>query len=218
MLEQMPGICATRRQGLWAVACCRRVWPLFSEACRELLEAIEVSLERTDHLVGRADATKWKEVLNLEFIWSRAAEQTPTGRALRAVWSLHIQLYKGAVGEVADAAAIEETGFVPGTIGQDYPLRYREIWRREQGTHAALLREVFGNPFRTLSLSPNWRTDTVLILARQTYDSRDFSAMPILADALQDAGCDNEDILSHCRSDGPHVRGCWVVDLVLGKA
>jgi hypothetical protein len=49
------------------------------------------------------------------------------------------------------------------------------------------------------------------------HDSRDFSAMPILADALQDAGCDNEDILSNCRGDGPHDRGCWVVDLVLGK-
>jgi hypothetical protein len=49
------------------------------------------------------------------------------------------------------------------------------------------------------------------------YESRNFSAMPILADALQDAGCDNDDILSHCRIDGPHVRGCWVVDLVLGK-
>ena len=59
--------------------------------------------------------------------------------------------------------------------------------------------------------------DTAVALARQMYESRDFSAMPILADALQDAGCDNEDILSHCRSDGPHVRGCWVVDLVLGK-
>jgi hypothetical protein len=49
------------------------------------------------------------------------------------------------------------------------------------------------------------------------YDSRDFGAMPILADALQDAGCDNEDILDHCRGPGPHVCGCWVVDLVLGK-
>jgi hypothetical protein len=49
------------------------------------------------------------------------------------------------------------------------------------------------------------------------YDSRDFSAMPILADALQDAGCENTDILDHCRGSGPHVRGCWVVDLVLGK-
>jgi len=58
-----------------------------------------------------------------------------------------------------------------------------------------------------------------LTLARQIYESRDFSAMPILADALQDAGCDNEDILSHCRdTNQPHVRGCWVVDLVLEKA
>jgi hypothetical protein len=49
------------------------------------------------------------------------------------------------------------------------------------------------------------------------YEARDFSAMPILADALQDAGCDNDDILDHCRGPGPHVRGCWVVDLVLGE-
>ena len=49
------------------------------------------------------------------------------------------------------------------------------------------------------------------------YESRDFSAMPILADALQDAGCDNDDILNHCRDPVRHVRGCWVVDLVLGK-
>lgn len=54
-------------------------------------------------------------------------------------------------------------------------------------------------------------------LAEQMYESRDFSAMPVLADALQESGCDNDDILSHCRGVGPHVRGCWVVDLVLGK-
>ncbi len=54
-------------------------------------------------------------------------------------------------------------------------------------------------------------------LARQMYESRDFSVMPILADALQDASCDSDDILTHCRSGGPHVRGCWAVDLVLGK-
>ncbi|MCI0699875.1 MAG: hypothetical protein L0241_02155, partial [Planctomycetia bacterium] len=63
-----------------------------------------------------------------------------------------------------------------------------------------------------------WRTDTALSLARQMYESREFSAMPILADALQDAGCENEDILNHCRDTSQvHVRGCWVVDLVLGK-
>jgi hypothetical protein len=78
-------------------------------------------------------------------------------------------------------------------------------------------REIVGNPFRPVSFSPEWRTDTALSLAAQMYDSRDFSAMPILADALQDAGCDSEDVLNHCRGPGPHCRGCWVVDLVLGK-
>jgi hypothetical protein len=80
---------------------------------------------------------------------------------------------------------------------------------------AKLLREIFGNPFRPVTFSPQWRTDTALSLARQMYDSRDFSAMPILADALQDAGCDNTDVLDHCRGPRPHVRGCWVCDLVL---
>ena len=70
---------------------------------------------------------------------------------------------------------------------------------------------------RPLALPPAWRTSAVIALAREMYESRDFSAMPILADALQDAGCDNDDVLSHCRGPGPHVRGCWVVDLVLGK-
>jgi hypothetical protein len=57
----------------------------------------------------------------------------------------------------------------------------------------------------------------MLILARAIYDDHAFGRMPILEDALRDAGCDNEEIMSHCGSDGPHVRGCWVVDLILGK-
>ena len=70
---------------------------------------------------------------------------------------------------------------------------------------------------RGADFSPEWRTDTVIALARQMYEACEFSAMPILADALQDAGCDSDGVLSHCRGPGPHVRGCWVVDLVLGK-
>jgi hypothetical protein len=83
----------------------------------------------------------------------------------------------------------------------------------------ALLREMFGNPFRPVAFSPEWRTDTAVTLAAQMYEARDFSAMPILADALQDAGCDDPALLWHCRDAAQvHVRGCWVVDLVLGKA
>ncbi|OWK42944.1 hypothetical protein FRUB_02543 [Fimbriiglobus ruber] len=79
-----------------------------------------------------------------------------------------------------------------------------------------LLRDIVGNPFRPVIFDFTWLTSTVVALARQMYDGRDFSLMPILADALQDAGCDNEAILNHCRCDGPHVRGCWVVDACLG--
>jgi hypothetical protein len=81
----------------------------------------------------------------------------------------------------------------------------------------AILRDIFGNPFRRVSFSPEWRTTAVVAFAKQMYEARDFSAMPILADALQDAGCDNDDILNHCRGQGVRVRGCYVVDLVLGK-
>jgi hypothetical protein len=88
----------------------------------------------------------------------------------------------------------------------------------EQAGQAKLLRDIFGNPFRTVAFDPAWRTDTAAVLARQMYEGRDFGAMPILADALQDAGCDSEEVLSHCRDPKQvHARGCWVVDLVLGK-
>jgi len=82
----------------------------------------------------------------------------------------------------------------------------------------SLLRDIFGNPFRPVSFAAEWRTSTAVALAQGMYDSRDFSAMPILADALQDAGCAHADVLTHCRDEKQvHVRGCWVVDLVLGK-
>jgi hypothetical protein len=94
-------------------------------------------------------------------------------------------------------------------------------WRRALGAWSRVIAlELIGpNPFRPLTFSSAWRTDTAVALASQMYESRDFSAMPILADALQDAGCDNDAILSHCRDTSlTHVRGCWVVDFVLGKS
>ncbi len=76
---------------------------------------------------------------------------------------------------------------------------------------------IFGNPFRPVVFDPAWLTSTARGIAHGIYDERAFDRLPILADALQDAGCENDDILSHCRGEGPHVRGCWVVDGVLGK-
>jgi hypothetical protein len=81
-----------------------------------------------------------------------------------------------------------------------------------------LLRDVFGNPFRPVPRDASWRSDTALSLARRAYDTRDFTPLPILADALQDAGCEDPDVLTHLRGDGSHVRGCWVVDLILEQA
>ena len=63
-----------------------------------------------------------------------------------------------------------------------------------------------------------WNDGTVHRVAQAIYDERAFERMPILADALEDAGCDNADILNHCRNGGEHVRGCWVIDLLLGKS
>ncbi len=83
---------------------------------------------------------------------------------------------------------------------------------------ADLVRCVIGNPFRPVAFLPEWCTPTALGLAERMYDSREFSAMPILADALEDAGCDAEAILTHCRGPGPHARGCWCVEACLGKS
>jgi len=93
-----------------------------------------------------------------------------------------------------------------------------EVFNHEAMAQTALVRDIFGNPFRPVALDPSWLTSDVVALARGIYADRAFDRMPILADALQDAGCANDDVLNHCRDAAQvHVRGCWVVDLLLGK-
>jgi len=90
------------------------------------------------------------------------------------------------------------------------------IGTREQ---ASFLREVLGNPFRATATdgSLDWRGGLIPAMARQIYDSGDFRDLPVLADALEDAGCTDPHLLVHCRSVGEHVRGCWALDLLIGK-
>jgi hypothetical protein len=83
---------------------------------------------------------------------------------------------------------------------------------------SVLLRCIVGNPFRPVTCDPSWRTSTVVGLAEAIYADRAFDRLPIMADALEDAGCTHPGVQSHCRGDGPHARGCWVIDLILGKA
>jgi hypothetical protein len=92
--------------------------------------------------------------------------------------------------------------------------------RRLTEKHQAhLLRDIFGNPFRPCLPDRSWLSPTVTNLARTIYDGRrmpnglfDDHRMGVLGDALEDAGCDNRDVLDHCRAGGNHVRGCWLVD------
>jgi hypothetical protein len=135
---------------------------------------------------------------------------------------------KEEFGEISTRDAIDLiTGFVLhiailpdkwGTsAGDDAADRALESERPKQ---LHLFRDVFGNPFRPVTIQPawlGWNEGTVVKMAQAIYDERAFDRMPILADALEEAGCTNQDILSHCRSGGEHVRGCWVVDLLLGK-
>ena len=96
-------------------------------------------------------------------------------------------------------------------------------FHREKERHrlfADLLRDVVGNPIRPVAFDQAWsawNAGTVPGIARRVYDDRAFYEMPVLADALEDAGCTDADILTHCRTEGPHVRGCWVVDLLLAR-
>jgi hypothetical protein len=94
----------------------------------------------------------------------------------------------------------------------------------EQAAQVAILRCIFGNPFRPVTLDRAWQSPQVVALAQAAYDDRELPAgtldvarLAVLADALEEAGCDRPDLLGHLRGPGPHVRGCWAVDLVLGK-
>jgi hypothetical protein len=92
-----------------------------------------------------------------------------------------------------------------------------EAGAEEVHAQSNLLRDIFGNPFRPVSFDPCWRSADAVGVARGIYEDRAFDRLPLLADALMDAGCDDEQVIGHCRGDGPHVRGCWVVDMVLAK-
>jgi hypothetical protein len=100
----------------------------------------------------------------------------------------------------------------------------REILRQQRQTAwdygRSLALDLCGpNPFRPVVFDPRWRSESAVALARTAYDTRNFTLLPILADALEEAGCDHPDVLTHCRDPQQvHVRGCWVVDGVLGRS
>ena len=100
----------------------------------------------------------------------------------------------------------------------DYENRRREAAKKLEAIQCDLFRDVVRFPFDEQTEHPQWKTSTVRDLAWTMFETNDFAAMPILADAFQDAGCEDAEMIAHCLRPAPHVRGCWVVDWILGKA
>jgi hypothetical protein len=109
--------------------------------------------------------------------------------------------------ETAEAAA-------DARAGQWRPAGIKET---EKMAQCDLLRDLVGDPFRAVGLDPCWLNGTVVNIARAIYDEGRFRDLPILGDALVDAGCDLVEVVAHCRSQALHVGGCWLVDAILGK-
>jgi hypothetical protein len=196
MLEYLRGKASKRKLRLFAVACCRRVWPLLDD--KRSRRAVEVVEHYADGLASTQDLKEAHEAAG-------QACQMPARTA-----ASDASRVDGEVAFHPDDAANHAAWATPG--------RTRAGERQAQ---ADLLRCIFSpHPFRPIAIDPCWRTwhgGLVVSMSRRMYDARDFSDMPVLADALEEAGCNDADILGHCRSGGEHVRGCWVIDLLLGK-
>jgi hypothetical protein len=194
-----------RQQGFFACACVRRIWHLIqNESSRIAVEVAEL------YLLGRGT----KKAVRL------AADTA------RDVYDAG---YSANAGNPADSAAVNAADAVAAIGG--YPAVYTahaateaaEASDGERQAQATLIREI-ANPFRPVALNPAWQTPTVLVLAQAAYENRilpggtlEPARLAVLADALEETGCANADILNHLREPREHVRGCWVVDLLLGK-
>jgi hypothetical protein len=205
LLRQLGRKARTRKLRLFAVACCRRAWERIPhEACRQ---AVEVAERFADHQASnqeREQATRAVRGL------------CRLGGSASASYSVAYHVVRGTRYTFVNAriAAAFAVFTVPGVrqLGDGYA---------EGAAQCRLLRDIFGNPFRPVFVDPTWLAwsgGTVRKLAQAIYDERAFERLPVLSDALEEAGCTNADLLGHCRQPGEHVRGCWAVDLLLGKS
>jgi hypothetical protein len=212
MFELLGTKVSDRKLRLFGIACCRLSWDSFSD--RQLRKAVELAEEYADGRLDESCRTAIERSM-LDIYEQELAEEkefTPTP-VLRILTLLSRQKY-----DISEAIGCSSS-VAYWAFGDDYETNYRPFEVELVAEHTQFVRDIFGHQaFRPITIEPSWLTSTVVSLAQQIYVSRDFSSMPILADALQDVGCDNEDILNHCRQPGEHVRGCWCVDLVLGKS
>jgi hypothetical protein len=178
-----------RKWRLLNCACFRRTWHLLSESSRE---AVELAERYADSLV--------------EGLPKRSIH---CSRGTAVLMALSFPDMNALDWDRAETAA--------QSFERNYAITLDLEGEDEGAVKCALLREILRNPFHAVGLNPRWCTSSVVDLVTAIHQEKAFDRMPILADALMDAGCDNERIIAHCRGEGSHVRGCWVVDLLLGK-
>ncbi len=207
-----------RKWRLFACACCRLAWQhLADPRSRAAVEAAEAFAD------GRAP----REALGAAWqaATAAAAEHPAVSQeAAVAAAAGFVARPGGTAG--ASLQVLSKVGWAPSTAPRGKAGRAGRAHRDQVGRRAAsLLRCVVGNPFRPVTLAPAWQTSQVAALARAAYDERelplgtlDGTRLAVLADALEEAGCDQAELLGHLRGPGPHVRGCWAVDLVLGMS
>jgi hypothetical protein len=226
-LKAMPGLLreqtSERKLRLFALACCGRIDRLItgprSRAAVEFADR-HADLPRNRRkgiaAVRRAAHAAWQEAYARLFT---AGADHPTclvasNAADAASATVHEDAWLGAGYAAAFAAYAVGWGAMPaGATDLDQALAAPE--HEQQG---CLLRDIVGNPFRPVRFEDRWRDRNASACARAIYEERAFDRLPILADALEDAGCAEPAILEHCREQRQHVRGCWVLDSCLGLA
>jgi hypothetical protein len=219
MLAFLAGKISDRKKRLFAVACCRRVAKQFLD--RRSGIALRVCEQYADGSVSADKLNAAHEAAGeaadkVHYEGGDAVEQsaaaTPCGLGIPLNLTWILENAAETAGELRDALDEDD-------LDEEDPFEIGEA--DEMRVQADLLRDIVGNPFRKRAVDSawlRWKSGTIVKLAATIYSRRAFKQMPILADALEDAGCDNADMLAHCRGPGPHVRGCWVVDLLLGKS
>lgn len=210
MLEFLQGKASDRKLRLFAVACCRRCIPLIPPDSRDdegrswvdlIQHAIEVGERLADGQTVQDEEIPGIGWTCIDGWYAFLSCACPANELL--------EVSKNVIWGVGQ--------LVYGTKKDSNKEHEASANKSERAAHAQLLREVFGNSFRPLTFAPTWRHLGVVNLAKSIYDERSFGRLPILADALEEAGCINAEILSHLFGPGPHVRGCWALDLILGK-
>jgi hypothetical protein len=220
MLALLRGSASERKLRLLAAACCRRAWHLLLD--ERVRRAVEVAERYADGAATReelAAAHEAAEVTTLELLSPRDSNAPPAGVDRVAV----VNAADAATGTAAPGLRAEDSDSQWSRDGvRGVALAIREALGAEEGpVQAALLHDIFGPlPFRPVVVDRRWLEwdgGTVRKLAQAIYEGRRFGDLPVLADALLDAGCDDEALLAHCHSGQAHVPGCWVLDLILSK-